>query len=121
MANTIEDFKKLAAEMKELKKREKEIKKVAEKEGIKLVTARGKKERSDNEQELCRAATTFITEIVFLLATCFDATISVDKPDGQKWLTFREGNNVFGVGFQDYRAKEKKIVPVPIIETEETE
>lgn len=108
MSDTIEDFKKLAAEMKVLKKREKEIKVVAEKEGIKLITARGKKERSENEQELCRAATKFITEIVFLLATCFDATISADKPEGQKWLTFREGDNVFGVGFQDYRVKEKK-------------
>lgn len=119
MTTTISDFKKIAAEMKVLKKREKEIKQIAEKEGIKLVTERGKKERSENEQELCRAATEFITEIVFLLATCFDATISVDKPEGQKWLTFREGNNVFGVGFQDYRAKDKKIVPVPEIVVEE--
>ena len=107
---TIEEFKKLAAEMKVLKKQEKEIKEKAKKEGIKLVAERGKKDRSENEQELCLAATQFITEIVFLLATCFDATISVDKPEGQKWLTFREGSNVFGVGFQDYRVKEKKDV-----------
>lgn len=105
---TIEDYKNFQAELKALRKREKEIKAVAKKEGIKLVTERGKKERSDHEQELCKLATEFLTNNVFLLATCFNDTISVDKPEGQKWLTFREGSNVFGVGFQDYRNKEGK-------------
>ncbi len=107
MTTTIEDFKKLAAEMKKLKKREKEIKIVAKTEGIKLVTARGKKERSNLEDQLFDAFYKILTENCFLLAQCFDDTISVEKPEGQKWITFRKEGTIFGVGFQDYRAKVK--------------
>lgn len=100
MSDTLQDYKKLSAELKELNKQKKALKVVAKQEGIKLTVARGKKDRCQEYNDLQKAfgEGLQLQETLNKIDKVFKETTSLDKPQGQKWVIFTlAGNYSFAI------------------------
>lgn len=104
MSNTLEDYKAIAAELKELNKKKKAIKECAKKEGIKLIAKRKEKDRCKEYNDL---HIYFQEQIPKLnLKPIFENTITLEKPQGQKWVVFTlEGDYSFAILNNKIKAK----------------
>lgn len=108
---TQEDIAKVVAEFNSLAKRRKEIKVFAKEAGIKLVSVRGKKERIPQYDELLSIFSKEIYNIDILVKIdqVFKNTISLEKPQGQKWVVFTlEGNYSFAILNNSIKAKKNE-------------
>ena len=110
MSDTLQDYKKLSAELKELNKQKKELKEVAKQEGIKLTAERGKKDRIVEYTQLGKIVKDIIIDKnTDDIEKIFNNTKSLEKPQGQKWVIFTlEGNYSFAILNNSIKSKKNE-------------
>ena len=106
---SLNDYKEMIKKMKEMEKSLKASPEMAkELKDLKKAEAKAKPEKPEEYKSLLSKFQTFIKANILEVEKIFLASVTTDKPEGQKWIIFNLGENEkFGFGIIRNEKKKK--------------